>query len=249
MLNGSFYARCLAIAWLFIFLAGCATVSRNPENWPPPRANLSTLQPGDVLQIKFPYWPDLAEEQTIRPDGRVALQHIGDVDVGGRMPDEVRQDLMKRYATVLKNPELSVMVKTYASQQVYVGGEVLTPGMVLIEGGRLTVVDAIFRSGGFLKESAKLTNVVIVRQRDGKQYARVLNLKKAFKGTDPNPFYLEPYDIVYVPRTKIDQVDQWVDQYINKLIPNNAVFTLNKSVNDTKTDSRSIQLNLPSLLQ
>lgn len=242
----------LAVAGIFALLSGCATVPKNSENWPPPRTNLATVQPGDVLQIKFPFWPDLNEEQAIRPDGRIALQHIGEVEVSGRTPEEIRQTLITRYAVVLKNPELNVAVKTYISQQVYVGGEVRDPNMVPIEGGRLTVVDAIFRAGGFLKQSAQLSNVIVIRQRDGKQYVRSLNLNKAFNGKDPDPFLLEPYDVVYVPRTRIDHVDQWVDTYINQLIPDKFVFTFNKDLdnnnrNNANTNSRTFQLNLPTV--
>lgn len=242
-------AQLLIAIGIIAALVGCATVSSNPADWPQPRENLASLQPGDILQIKFAYWPDLNEEQVIRPDGRIALQHIGEVEVGGRMPEDVRQELTNRYAEILKNPTLSMAVKAYASQRVYVGGEVARPGMVAIEGGRLSVVDAIFQAGGFLKESAKLSRVVVLRQRENKQYARSVDLKKAFKGKDPDPFYLEPYDIVYIPRTKIDRVNQWTDQYINRIVPDNVVFTFNKDLDrdEIVTDAQTFQVQLPSV--
>lgn len=239
----------LAACWLAI-LAGCATTPKTSGEWPPPRPNLSSLQPGDVLEIKFPYWPDLNEEQAIRPDGRIALQHLGDVEVAGRTPEEVHQDLLTRYAAVLRKPELNVAVKSYASQQVYVGGEVQKPGAVPIQGGRLTLADAIFQSGGFVKESARLKSVIVVRQRDGKQYARALDLKRVLNGQQSEPFNLEPYDIVYVPRTKIDRVNQWVDKYINKVIPDKFVFTFNRNLDNqgttARTNASTLNLSLPT---
>jgi len=84
---------------------------------------------------------------------------------------------------------------------------------------RLTALEAIMQAGGFDPRTAKHDSVVIIRHRDGKRYGCSLDLTGALKGEEGKPFYLEPHDIVYVPRTKIAQVNQWIDQYITKLIP------------------------------
>jgi len=66
---------------------------------------------------------------------------------------------------------------------------------------------------------AEVKNIVVIRHRDGQRYAYSVNLESPLKGNGSQPFYLQPQDIVYVPRTKITKVDQWVDQHINKLMP------------------------------
>lgn len=184
-----------------------------------------TLQPGDVVQVKFFYTPELDVTQMVRPDGRIALQLVGEVSVQGRTPGELQQGLLRLYESHLKNPEIAVVVQSFHNQRVFVGGAVLTPGVIQIP-AKTTVLEAIMQAGGFNMEEAEIRNVVVIRHKDGQRYAYKLDLKDAIKGEDTEPFFLEPQDIVYVPRTKIVEVDQWVDQHINKLIPDTRfVFT------------------------
>ena len=58
-----------------------------------------------------------------------------------------------------------------------------------------------------------------VRQRQGKQYACTIDLRKALEHPETDSFALEPYDVVYVPRTKIARVDQFVQQYLSDIVP------------------------------
>lgn len=74
-------------------------------------------------------------------------------------------------------------------------------------------------AAGFDEQKASKASVVVIRFKDGKRYGCGLDLEKAMKGEEGQPFYLEPYDIVYVPETKIVKVNRWIDQYINKIVP------------------------------
>ena len=60
---------------------------------------------------------------------------------------------------------------------------------------------------------------ILFRHKDGKRYGCALDFRDALAGKEFLSFYLEPQDIVYVPRTKISQVNLWIDQYINQMIP------------------------------
>lgn len=236
---------------VMVVSAGCATVTP-PETAEFPEAEevKVVLQPGDSLQVRFAYWPELDTEQSIRPDGKIALQLVGEVVAGGQTPEELRAELLSQYADKLIDPEITVVVQSLAGQRVYVGGEVQRPGLVVMQ-GRLTVLEAIMQSGGFKKESAKLSTVVVIRRRDDKQYARSLNLRAALKEPASEPFYLEPFDVVYVPRTNIDRVDQFVEKYINQIIPRSVYATFSYSqlddVNPVDTGGRTspVQLVLP----
>jgi len=203
-------------------------VSSEPKATERPRV---TLQPGDVIEVKFFYTPELDVTQMVRPDGKIALQLVGEVGVQGRTPAEVQQGLLRLYQAHLKDPEIAVVVRSLHNQRVFVGGAVLAPGIIQIP-ARTTVLEAIMQAGGFNLEEAEVRNVIVIRHRDDKRYAYKLDLKDAIKGEDTEPFFLEPQDIVYVPRTKIVEVDQWVDQHINKIIPDTRFIltrTLGKS--------------------
>ena len=176
------------------------------------------LSPGDVLEIKFFYVPELNEIQAVRPDGKVVLQLVGEVDLEGKTPAQVMAELRTRYAPILKKPEVSVIVRKLAARRVYVGGEVMAPGPVDME-GPLFALEAIHFAGGFKPETASIKNVVIIRHKNGLRYGAALDMSKALSGEEYRPFELEPRDIIYVPRTPIAQVNTWIDQHINKIIP------------------------------
>jgi len=205
---------------LTVIAGGCAT--RTPpmetEEWPEEEEVKVVLQPGDMIEVRYAYWSDYDQEQFIRPDGKITLQLVDPVQAAGLTPEELSEHLHEIYADKLKDPEISVIVRAMDSQRVYVGGEVRAPGLVRMS-GRITALEAIMESGGFVTTSAKVSSVVVIRHRDGKRYARSLNLRKALQDPTSEPFYLEPFDVVFVPRTVIDQVDQYVEQYVNRIIP------------------------------
>jgi protein involved in polysaccharide export with SLBB domain len=202
-------------------VTGCANskaITRTGE-WPAPPASVLKLGPGDEVDIKFRYWPDLDQTATVRPDGRISLQLVDDVEVAGLTPADLDQKLTKLYEAQLNDAVLTVMVRSINKQRVFVGGEVKNPGLIAMP-GRLTVLEAIMQAGSFDREHAKMSNVVVIRHVDGKRYARLVDMEKALNETvTTDEIELAANDIVYVPRTKISKADQWVDQHINKLIP------------------------------
>jgi polysaccharide export outer membrane protein len=183
------------------------------------------LGPGDGIDFKFFYNPELNDTQTVRPDGKVVLQLVGEVTAQGKTPAELRDDLKRLYAPQLKNPEIAVIVRTLVDRRVYVGGEVKKPGLIPLP-GRLTALEAIMEAGGFDPRTACPSSVVLIRHKDGKRYGGVINFNEALDGKEGKPVYLEPNDIVYVPRTTIAKVNQWIDQYINKIVPRTGLSLL-----------------------
>lgn len=179
------------------------------------------LQIEDLLDIKFFFNSELNEEKIpIRPDGRISLQLIGEVMAAGRTPAELSTALRKLYERELRKPEVAVIVRSVAQHRVYVDGEVEKPNEIELRGS-LTVLQAIARAGG-LKESGKLEDVLIIR-RGSEQHPIVfrVNLQGVLEGagdTDQD-ISLSPYDIVYVPRSTIGDVNRFVHLYIRKNIP------------------------------
>ncbi len=162
---------------------------------------------------------DLNDRVVVRPDGRVALQLLGDVPVADRTPGDVTALLKERYGAVLGPVDVAVILRSFAAQKVYVGGEVGQPGVV-DSVAPLTVLQAISRTGG-MKETARVDEIVIIRrQADGRGLAIPVNLSKAIDGSDiGQDIALMPFDIVYVPKSGVSNVNQWVDQYIRRNIP------------------------------
>lgn len=176
------------------------------------------LVPGDVLEVKFFYTPDLNELQSVRPDGKIALQLIGEVEVEGKDPIKLRDELIELYTPQLKTPEIAVIIRSFYDRRVYVGGQVIAPGIIEMP-GTMTLLEAIMQAGGFNIREAEVRNVVVIRHRNDHRYGQSIDLKSSLAGEEAQPFYLEPKDIVYVPQTTIAKVDQWIDQHINKIIP------------------------------
>jgi protein involved in polysaccharide export with SLBB domain len=197
-----------------ITLIGCgSSLPTVPLDKTAPEA---VIGPGDQIEIKFAYAEQYNEIQAVRPDGKVQLLLVGEVTAQGKTPSELGQELLKLYSVHLKHPELAVMVRF---SPVYVGGAVMAPGQLVELTGRLTVLEAIMHAGGFNIEIAETEDVVIIRHKDGKRHSYLLNLKDALEKEQSQSFYLEPRDIVWVPRTTIVNVDVWVDQHIRRLIP------------------------------
>ena len=177
------------------------------------------IQVGDRLEVKFFYSPELNEQVIVRPDGRISLQLVQEIVAAGLTPSELMKVIVEKYSAELKKPEVTVIVRSFGAQKIYVDGEVNKPGMVPIL-GLMTALQAISQAGG-MKESAQVSEVLIIRRGAGNRpMAFPVNLDKALDGTDMSQdIALAPFDIVYVPRSAIANVNVWVDQYIRKNIP------------------------------
>ena len=217
---------------VFVFLAwscliACKTVepARTAKEMAKETLPPLTLSAGDVIDVKFFFVPELDENQIVRPDGFVTLQLVGDLNVQGQTPAELHEVLVQKYRGHLKNPNITIMVRRVNDGKVWVGGEVKRPGPVQMT-GRMTVLDAVMDVGGGVRPTADLKHVLVVRQKENRSYGCLVNLKEVLEGKESEPFTLQPRDVVYVPPTTITKVDDWIDQYINKVVPQTrTIFT------------------------
>jgi protein involved in polysaccharide export with SLBB domain len=185
----------------------------------PANGALYRIQPGDVLDLKFFYNPELDETLPVRPDGRISAALVNDVQAAGLTPSELREQLLRLYGVTLRQPELSVIVKEFAARRIYVGGEVNAPSLLRVE-GRLSLLQAIFEAGG-LKRSGKATDVVVLRYQGTTEpeFLKV-DLTAALERGDPaGDVPLQAFDIVWVPKTKIAKANDFMDQYFRQLVP------------------------------
>ncbi len=170
-----------------------------------PREQEYVLDVGDVFDLKFFAHPELNDTGVVvRSDGKISAPLIGDIMARGRTPTELKDALAKAYTRgELRQPIISIFLRKSAGLRVFVGGEVNHPGMVTHE-GRLTLSRAVIGAGG-PKRSAKMRNVVVLRRSEKGDGAEplfaVVDLKKILAGgRDP---LLQPYDSIFVPKTKI----------------------------------------------
>ncbi len=182
------------------------------------------IQPGDTLDIKFFYSPELNEQIPVRPDGRISLQLAHEVMAAGKTPAELGEALKEIYSKELKKPDVTIIVRTFGNQRIYVDGEVNRPGLVALT-GPTTILQAISLAGG-IKETGGTSEIVVIRRYyEDKPEILVVSTDNILNGTDLNgDIYMKPFDIVHVPRTGISNVNLWIDQYMNRLIPRIGFF-------------------------
>ena len=176
------------------------------------------IQPGDELDIKFFYNPELNESVTVRPDGKISLQLVDEMHAAGKTPAELDRVLTEEYGKELKKPSITVIVQSFAGQRIYVGGEVNKPGEIDLT-SRMSALQAVINAGGFRETARPEAAIVIRKGADNRPIPMQVDLKKVFTGGDAGTdFQLKPFDIVYIPKSTIAKVNKWVNQYIEQLL-------------------------------
>ena len=174
---------------------------------------------GDVLEINFFKATQMSTTRTVGPDGEIYLPLVGRVAVMGRTVDDITEELNTRYGEEMVNPQITVSVSQYSGLKVYVGGEVNFPSLRDYRGG-MTLVQAVMDAGGFKNTGRQKEVVLIRRSQDGTPVGTVVDCKSILRGYQVDrDVELAPYDIVYVPRKHIADVNLFVEQYINANIP------------------------------
>jgi protein involved in polysaccharide export with SLBB domain len=178
----------------------------------PGNQNEMVLAAGDVIDIKFPYASQFNERYSIRPDGKLELQLIGEVKAAGKTLSQFRDELVALYS--VKNPDdLTISLLSSYERRVYVSGEVNKPGPIEIPGS-ITAFEAVMHAGGFNMTTAEIKNVLVIRrQQNGELQVSSLNFKDYLSNTPGKSLFLEPRDVVFVPRTNIANANQWVQQH------------------------------------
>ncbi len=177
------------------------------------------LGPGDQLALRFLVNPDLNGPATIGPDGRGVFPLISSVKIADLTAEEANAVLTDAYGQILRRPQVEVLITAYGAAQIYVGGEVRNPGVLPIK-GQLTTAQAVMSAGGLLP-TARTGRIVVLRERaDGQLLRKEIDLKAYLtKAQGRSDFSILPGDLIFVPRSKIAEVDLFVDQYINGVLP------------------------------
>jgi polysaccharide export outer membrane protein len=182
-----------------------ATTAPSPSAAPAAPAPASPVDPNeykigpeDVLQISV--WKNEAISRTVpvRPDGKVTLPLLNDIDAAGMTPMQFRDLLIQKLTEYMPSPEVSVIVIEPRSFKVSVMGEIPKPGRYELR-SRTTVLDVIALAGG-LSQFASRTKIFVLRPDGASQKRLPFNYNKALSaGGEQENFYLQAGDIVVVP--------------------------------------------------
>lgn len=189
--------RITAAAALALLLAGPAVSQANRTEEDSPNAYAIGI--GDILEISVWKNPDLSATVPVRPDGRISVPLLGDVQAAGMTPLALKQTLTDSYKDYVTAPGVSVVVKEIHSRKIYITGEVKTPGSYdLPPRGKL--MQAVALAGG-LTPYAKGRIVVLRDGRDGRQDRHYeIELKAIISGKKPQDnILLLPGDTLFVP--------------------------------------------------
>jgi polysaccharide export outer membrane protein len=115
----------------------------------------------DVLIVVFRREKDMSAEVVVRPDGKITLPVLNDIQAAGLTPDQLRVNLTEEAKRLVEDPNVTVAVKQINSRKVFITGQVRAPGAYPI-GARMTIVQLIAMAGG-LTEYAKQKDIVIIR--------------------------------------------------------------------------------------
>ena len=134
----------------------------------------------DVLNVVFWREKEMSAEVVVRPDGKISLPMLNDVQASGLRPEALAKVIEQAATKYVRDPGATVMVREIRSRKVYVIGEVSKPGTFSL-GSDMTVLQAIAEAGGFL-EHANKGDVVVVRNVGGKEQRLKFNYKDVIRG-------------------------------------------------------------------
>lgn len=205
-----------------VLLLGATSVLAQTQGQPAPAANPPTaappaaaaaaaprptdpvLPPGyvigtdDVLSIMFWKDKDMSADAQVRPDGRIALPLINEVQAAGLTPEQLREKITEESRKYMEDANITVVVRQINSRKVFITGEVNRPGPYPLT-AKTTVIQLISMAGG-LREYADSKKIVIMRSENGKSTSLKFNYKDVTAGKNlEQNIELKPGDTVVVP--------------------------------------------------
>ena len=154
------------------------------------------IGPQDVLQIDVWKEPEITRTIPVRPDGKISLPLLHDVQAAGLTAMQLAVNIRDGLTKYLNNPQVTVTVTQINSRRVFVTGEVAKAGALPLLPG-MTVLQALASSGGFT-QFAKEKGIYILRSENGKQVKLPYNYKDVLKGNKEDMF-LQAGDVIVVP--------------------------------------------------
>jgi len=190
-----------SLAGLMLVWSAAATLpvfaqARRAEDGRATAPDVYRIGPEDVLTISVWKNDSLTRSVPVRPDGKISLPLLNDVQAAGLSAQDLRDVLTQKLGAYMPNPEVSVIVTSINSFKVSLIGEINRPGRIELRSWT-TVLDALALAGGFTPFASR--SKIVILQPDGKGMKRIpFNYNKALDGEQEN-FYLRNGDIILVP--------------------------------------------------
>jgi polysaccharide biosynthesis/export protein len=203
-------AAAAALALTAFMVTGEARQSQQPPTPPPPAVNGPAapagvpLPPGyvigpeDVLTVLFWRDQEMSGEFAVRPDGKISLLLVNDIQAAGLTPEQLREEVTKAASKFIDDPTVSIVVKAINSRKVFITGMVGKPGPYALT-APTTVMQMLSMAGG-VHEFAKTKEIVILRNENGKEVALKFNYNDVKRGRNlQQNVELRPGDTIIVP--------------------------------------------------
>jgi polysaccharide export outer membrane protein len=155
------------------------------------------IGPEDVLHVAVWKEADLTATLPVRPDGKISLPLLDDVQAAGLTPKQLADSVTERLKKYIADPRVTVVVTTINSKRIYLVGEVLHAGATPML-PNMTVLQALSSAG--LSQFANTKRIYVLRSENGKQQKLPVNYRKLVKGEEIEQNYLlQPGDTIVVP--------------------------------------------------
>jgi polysaccharide export outer membrane protein len=194
----------VGITVVALLVAGCESVPAPVESADRPFTNVEEYRIGVDDRVQVTVWrnPELSMTAPVRPDGRISLPLIGDVEAGGRTPAEVAENIKRQLSTYIRDPNVAVIITELRSHEflsrVRVTGAVRTPKSIPYRQG-MTILDVVLEAGG-ANDFASPNRTKLYRK--GKEKTEVFEIELGDilnKGRLETNLLLRPGDVITVP--------------------------------------------------
>src|ERR1700738_915937 len=200
----------LMVAASLISALGASAIRSTPQNSDAARSARSSstntaatdpdykIGPQDMLRIDVWKEPDISRIVPVRPDGKITLPLVNDVQAAGLTTTQLAAKIAEGLKKYITSPQVTVGVTEINSRRIFVNGEVARPGAFPLL-PNMTVLQALSSAGGFT-QFAREKKIYILRMEDGKQVKHPFNYKEAVSGKNiEQNIILEGGDIIVVP--------------------------------------------------
>jgi polysaccharide biosynthesis/export protein len=157
-----------------------------------------SIGPQDMLDISVWKEPDLTKVVPVRPDGKISLPLLNDVQAAGLTPTQLAESITASLKKFVTDPQVTVIVTEINSQRVYILGQVVRPGAYPLL-PQMTFLQALSSAGGFTT-FANMKRMYLLRQTNGKQEIHLFNYKEVIAGKNSEQnIILKAGDQIVVP--------------------------------------------------